>query len=422
MVPSHDISYKNLQYYKFSAYGFLKNLRFFDSFLLLYLHLRGFSYTEIGTLYAVRSVCTYIMEIPSGVWADTYGRKTSLVVSFLLFIVSFIIYYLGKNFWVLTLGMIFFGIADAFRSGSNKAMIVQYLNKHGWQNIKSEYYGRTRSWSQLGSALSSILAGIFVLYTSQIKYIFLLSILPYMLNLVNVMSYPNELNLSNSSLKEKHNSIRIELRNLFHNLKNPAVFKVMNTSAFFTAYLKSCKDYLQTIVFATGIFGGWYWLSKQGEEAQSGLEIGIFYFFIYCLTSVASKNAARFQKFIGPYFVHLSMLMGLSCGVLSGLFYGLHCGLISIILFVCIFLIENIRKPVLVGLIAEEADEQVMTSVVSTQSSYSSILAAIFSVFIGIFVDYFGIGYGIMIFSCGAIFIYLFLNKITTFTDKRIKS
>jgi len=56
---------RNLQYYKFSAYGFLKNLRFFDAFLMLYLLEKGMSYSEIGILYAVKEVVLNLFEIPS---------------------------------------------------------------------------------------------------------------------------------------------------------------------------------------------------------------------------------------------------------------------------------------------------------------------------------------------------------------------
>ena len=42
---------KDKQFYRFAAYGFLKNLRFFDPFIILYFREMGFSFLEIGTLY-----------------------------------------------------------------------------------------------------------------------------------------------------------------------------------------------------------------------------------------------------------------------------------------------------------------------------------------------------------------------------------
>ena len=65
---------KDKQYYKFCLYGFLKNLRFFDAFFILFLLSKEITYGEIGILYALREVTINLFEIPSGIVADTYGR------------------------------------------------------------------------------------------------------------------------------------------------------------------------------------------------------------------------------------------------------------------------------------------------------------------------------------------------------------
>lgn len=64
-----------LQIIKFGMYGLLKNLRFFEPFLLLYLIQSGLSLFQIGLLYSIREATMYIFEIPSGVIADRYGKK-----------------------------------------------------------------------------------------------------------------------------------------------------------------------------------------------------------------------------------------------------------------------------------------------------------------------------------------------------------
>jgi len=54
------------QFWKFCAYGFLKDLRFFEPFLLLLFLDKGLSYLQVGSLYALREILINIMEIPSG--------------------------------------------------------------------------------------------------------------------------------------------------------------------------------------------------------------------------------------------------------------------------------------------------------------------------------------------------------------------
>ena len=124
---------RDKQYYKFCAYGFLKNLRFFDAFLILFLLEKGLNFTQIGVLYALREIIINVFEIPSGIFADTYGRKISLVNSLILYIISFIIFYLSSEFYLFSIAFISFGIGDAFRSGTHKGMIMQYLKINNWQ-------------------------------------------------------------------------------------------------------------------------------------------------------------------------------------------------------------------------------------------------------------------------------------------------
>jgi hypothetical protein len=66
---------KNSQYYKFGLYGFLKNLRFFESFLILFFLSKGLTYVNIGFLYSIRELTIFIIEIPSGVIADGVGSN-----------------------------------------------------------------------------------------------------------------------------------------------------------------------------------------------------------------------------------------------------------------------------------------------------------------------------------------------------------
>ena len=80
---------KNLQFRKFQAYGFLKNLRFFEPFLMLFFLEKGITYLQIGTLYAIREITINLFEIPSGLVADAWGRRRTLAGSFLFYLSSF---------------------------------------------------------------------------------------------------------------------------------------------------------------------------------------------------------------------------------------------------------------------------------------------------------------------------------------------
>ncbi|MDE0330630.1 MAG: MFS transporter, partial [Nitrospinae bacterium] len=76
--------------FRFSLYGFLKNQTYFEPFLILAFLEKDLSFFQIGILIGFREVCINIFEIPSGAVADLYGRRRSMIFSFLAYIASFL--------------------------------------------------------------------------------------------------------------------------------------------------------------------------------------------------------------------------------------------------------------------------------------------------------------------------------------------
>ena len=269
---------KDLQYAKFCAYGFLKNLRFFEAFFILFLVEKGLSYTQIGVLYAVREIVINVVEIPSGIVADRFGRKNALLFSFLLYIISFLFFYYSTAFWLFLFAFIFYGIADAFRSGTHKGMIMAYLKIHSWENEKINYYGHTRAWSQKGSALSSLIAGVIVFWGGDFQSIFLYSIFPYFINFMLILSYPKEINHADIKInKDNRPKIGAIIRSIFTFVKQPKVLQIINETALHSAFLKAIKDYIQPLMINIVLLIPF--LLKIDVNKKNGLIIGIIYFF-----------------------------------------------------------------------------------------------------------------------------------------------
>ncbi len=398
---------KDKQYYKFCGYGFLKNFRFFDAFLILFLVEKGLPYTQIGILYAIREIFIYVFEIPSGIIADSYGRKNSLVASLFAYISSFVIFYISSDFWFFLGAFIFYGVGDAFRSGTHKGMIMDYLKINQWEDQKIDYYGHTRSWSQKGSALSALIAGLIVFHTGSYQYIFLYSIIPYLLNLFLILSYPNELNLSSDKkeLKQKV-GIRIIFRSFVEIIKQAQVLKIISTSAIHSAYLKAVKDYIQPLMLNIALIIPFMLAIEQ--EKKIGLVVGVIYFFIFLLTSGASRLSSKIFAKRKQKISHLSLVVGFSFGVICGLFFHFDLWVFSLIAFVGIYIIENIRKPILTGFIADHVPNEILTSVLSTQSLLSAFITAILAIAFGLFADNFGIGVSFIVIS-GLLLVFSFL-------------
>lgn len=392
---------KDLQYRKFCTYGFLKNLRFFEPFMLLFLLEKDLSYLQVGTLLAIQEITINLFEIPTGVLADALGRRKSLIQSFVFYIISFIIYYYSTSFGTLIIAALFFGYGDAFRTGTHKAMIFEYLKLNGWSDQKVHYYGHTRSWSQKGSALSAIIAAIIVYFHGEYKSVFLFSIVPYLLDLWLITTYPKSLDGKKTKIikGEIYAQFRSTLNDFLTSFKNRAMLGAILSQAVYTGYYKAVKDYLQPIInlFAISL-PLFLWMNQQ---QRSSILVGLIYSLIYLLTSYTSKNSGRFTDRFGNVTtpLNITMIIGLVLGILCGVMYTFRLEFISIILFSGIYLVENLRKPIGISAVADNLKKDVLASALSAESQAETLFAALIAPLIGLFADLWGVGYALILVS-----------------------
>ncbi len=407
---------KDIQYYKFCLYGFLKNQRFFDPFLMLFFLEKNLLYMQIGALYSVKMIARTILEIPSGIIADALGRRGTMIFSYIFYILSFIIYYLSNNYLFLIIASFVFGVGDAFRTGTHKAMIFEYLKFKNWEDQKVHYYGHTRSWSQAGSAVSSIIAALIVFYSGRYTDVFLFTLIPYVIGLALLASYPKI--LEGQGIKKTEQTISDAFRKVLHEIlmsfRNLRALKTITNLSSFSGYFMAIKDYLQPVLqlFITALPV----LLFLGQKKREASIIGFVYFILYFISSRASrysgKSAERFTSLIKP--LNLTLISGLIIGILAGIFLSFNIIIVSIILFIGIHIVENLRRPMAVAYASETFNDRILASVLSVESQASSIIAALFAVLLGFFADYVSIEFSFIITSLILLFttpLYLLRKK-----------
>ena len=390
---------KDLMYHKFRAYGFLKNLRFFDPFLILFFREMGLSFLEIGTLFSIREIATNVLEIPTGIVADAYGRRRSMLASFSSYLISFALFYLFPHFGVYALAMLLFAFGEAFRSGTHKALILEYLHIKGIEDQKVEYYGHTRAASQFGSAIAALVAAGLVFHTGSYRIVFLASIVPYLLELLLILSYPKELDgilPGGKGLKEIVKQIRSTTTRSLHMLKRGKLLRGFISSASFDALFRSTKDYLQPVLQAQAL--ALPILLSLSENGRVAIVVGALYFVIYLGTSYAAAHAGtinrRVRSLTGAanviYTAGVVLLAAGGIGVLT------HVYILSIIGFLGLYLLQNARRPLLVGYLSDLIPRQTMATGLSVESQLRTTFTAALAPLIGLIADRIGIGQSLL--------------------------
>jgi len=118
-----------------------------------------------------------------------------LLLCFVFYMVAFLFYALGEALMAyLAAASALYGLGEAFRSGTHKAMIMVWLDRHKLSKFKTFVYSRTRSFSNLGSALNAVLSLLIILAMESYALVFLVSVLPFVADFLMVATYPAYMN------------------------------------------------------------------------------------------------------------------------------------------------------------------------------------------------------------------------------------
>ncbi len=389
---------------RFSLYGFLKNQQYYEYFLLLAFRQMGLSFFMIGLLIAFREIMINIMEVPSGAVADLYGKRGSMIFSFIAYIISFAIFgsagTVAVNFEfslfllipLLFLAMFFFAIGEAFRTGTHKALIFAWLRLHGRTDERTRVYGYTRSWSKIGSAVSVIFACLIVFVTSNYIYVFFFSILPYILNIINFLGYPEEID-KKPDRKTSGKDVIAHLRETFMiSMKQRSLRRLIFESMGFEGFFKASKDYLQPILKAAALplVAAFFKNFRLSDEQSSVVLIGPVFFILFILSAVASRNVYRLVLRAGHEDNTARILWGLSLLIFAALLPSTYCGInwIMITCFIALYVIQNLWRPVLISRFDAHSDEAKGATILSIESQAKSLSTMIIAPLLGLAVDF----------------------------------
>lgn len=105
----------------------LTNMYFYSAVLVRFEMDRGLNFTEIFLLESVLSLAIWLLDIPTGVWADRIGYRRLLILSRLLNAASVVVTLLAHGFLVFSIGSVLFGAGVACDSGCEDAVLMRSL-------------------------------------------------------------------------------------------------------------------------------------------------------------------------------------------------------------------------------------------------------------------------------------------------------
>jgi len=139
--------------------------------IVLFYQDNGLTMTEIFWLKSVYSIGIVAFEIPSGYFADVWGRKKTLIVGTLLTTFGFSVYGFSSGFWQFLVAELVLGIGQSFISGADSAMLYDSLKFDKKEKEYTKYEGRVISVGNFSEAIAGIFGGLLATISLRTPFI-----------------------------------------------------------------------------------------------------------------------------------------------------------------------------------------------------------------------------------------------------------
>ena len=113
---------------------------------------------KILLLQSVYAYSTMILEIPTGVIGDKYGRKISVILGDLSFAIGALIYSLFPAWYPLIIAEFLMGLGTAFASGATDALKYDTFKQHRKEKLYFKFLADTQKVMSAARLLSALIA------------------------------------------------------------------------------------------------------------------------------------------------------------------------------------------------------------------------------------------------------------------------
>lgn len=382
---------------RFCLYSVFKNLRFADPFLILFLLDLGYSYGQIGLLLGFGRLVLAVLEIPSGVIADFWGRRKSVAACFLFYAAAFALFPFaaaqaeGVRLAWLYAAATLFALGEAMRTGGHKAIMLDWLDSRDESERATRVIAVTRSFSKASAAVSAMAGGLVLWRAREYGVLFHLSAVSALGGFVLMLTYP-------AALEGEHARAGV-------GRKGGEPLRILPRFAGLAAAAGILPLFFQSIVFesqAKMLLA--YYLQpflKEGLEARGVLILGTGALWVG-INQLVNEGVGSAGAWFAPSFERWSggtasalrrayrACVGLSIAIgVCQLRGWMIAGLLAL---VGVTLLQNLRRPVFVGAFNRVMDKPHRATSLSIESQARSLFAAAMLPVTGLVADRWGLG------------------------------
>ena len=143
--------------------NFMFNISIAGAAWVLLLVSDGYSLVQVGFAETVFHIVSLMAEIPSGMFADVFGRKKSLILSCVMSMMSAAVRGFLPGFPCVLISIAFSALSYNFISGSDSAIAYDSLVEEGQQDKYDKYISTQTAIYRISNGIATLFAGVAVI-------------------------------------------------------------------------------------------------------------------------------------------------------------------------------------------------------------------------------------------------------------------
>jgi MFS family permease len=289
----------------------LLGITFFAPTMMILMESKGLSLSEIFYIHMGFVLSMALFEIPTGYFADVYGRKTSIVWGAILELLAIGLFAFASSFILFLIVEILMGLSLALYSGSISSLVYESLKEQNRENEYMKVWGNINSYAFYTMGISAVM-GSFIADRFGLSFPVYLNIPFFVWSLLIAISLKEPKREKIEAKKEYLKVFIGDIQNTFYSSR------VLQFIVLYSALV---------YIFNQSIF-----ISYQNYYKEIGIDLayfGLIHGFFQIVASLSSKYAYKIEKSLGiknilillPFIEALSyILMGTIIGTWSFLF------------------------------------------------------------------------------------------------------
>jgi MFS family permease len=347
--------------------------------MVLFWQENGLSLMSIMILQALFALFVAILEIPTGYFADKYGRKKSLILAGVFAFAAISWYSLGHTFLDFLVGEFLIALAVSLISGTMAALIFDTLQELGREKEYQKIWGNALFYGLVTLAIAGILGGFIA--KIDLRYTLFASI-PFFALLAP---------LAFSMVEPERKKV------IFKGGYLKQLFKIFKE--YLTSNDKKSKKLKWIIIYSAVIFAfnqSVLWL-YQPYFKITGVDViyfGVIFAGFQMVSALASKYAHKLERYFGEkyFFAMLIFLVAVSYLLMSNFLFLFSFSFCFIQQFV-----RGLKNVVVSDYVNRLVGSEIRATILSAENFLGKILYAIIAPIFGWIADVYSLTQALMV-------------------------